>query len=452
MVLEDLIRKAVESVEAQYVDIRVERTEETRVRYIGKRLEFIEENNICGGHVRVLDEGAWGFAAFSGLSDVESQVKAALECARAMGSGNASLAEAPVCEDRVSAHLKKDPRTIDLDEKHALCKHYNDLLLEIPEIKTPNVLYQDKCTKKFFASSEGAYVEQEHVWVTLLIELVAHGSGQVQMSRNMMGSTDGFQAAENMDERVLETAHQAIHQLEAPSVREGTYDVIMDPSLCGQLVHEAFGHISEGDFYSDQTMKDQMRCSRQFAPEFLDVLDDATLQGEYGAYIYDDEGLPGQKTWLLKKGILAGHLHSRETAHELGESPTGNARALDYRFEPIVRMSCTYIANGDWKLEEMMEEIRTGLYAKSAIGGTTNMNRYIFHVGEAHLIDHGEIQGNVKNVIFSGDIFDTLKMIDAVGSDLTFGAGGCAKKGQHPLPISAGGPHIRMRGVNVRGG
>lgn len=450
--MEDLLKDAVESIRADYVDIRVEKTQETRVHYKGKQLEHIEENNILGGHIRVLHQGAWGFAAFSGLSDLKSKVNAALDCTRVLESGKTALAEVPVYEDRVPARLKKDPRTIDIDEKHELCKHYNEILLENPEIKPLNVLYQDKCVEKFFASSEGTYLEQEQVPVTFLVELVARDSGQVQMSRDAVGSTDGFQVVEHLDQRVFETAQQAIQQLKAPPIHEGIYDIIMDPILCGQMVHEAFGHMSEADFYGDQAIKDQMHLKRQFGPAFLDVIDDATLQGAYGAYAYDDEGVPGQKTYVLKGGVLAGHLHSRETAKTLGERPTGNARALDYRFEPIVRMSCTYITPGTWTLEEMMEDIKTGIYAKSAIGGTTNMNRYVFHVGEAHLIDHGERGRDVKNVMFSGDIFTTLGMIDAVGSDLKFGAGGCAKKGQQPLPISAGGPHIRMRNVHVRGG
>jgi TldD protein len=168
----------------------------------------------------------------------------------------------------------------------------------------------------------------------------------------------------------------------------------------------------------------------------------------------DDEGVPTQRTELISKGKLVGRLHSRETAGKLGEAPTGNARAISYRFPPIPRMRNTCIASGpDGKLGDLVKGIEEGVYAVDAFGGQTNGELFTFTAGDAFMIRNGEIAERVKDVTVSGNVFDTLRNIDAIGSD--FGnqdsAGGCGKAGQMPLPVSHGSPHIRIRNCVIGG-
>ena len=143
-------------------------------------------------------------------------------------------------------------------------------------------------------------------------------------------------------------AHRAVDLLKAPQVKGGEYTVILDPILAGVFIHEAFGHLSEADHvYEDDRMRDIMYMGRRFGGKHLNVIDGAAVPGLRGSYAYDDEGTPATRTHLIREGVLVGRLHSRETAAKMGETPTGNARAINYRHPPIVRMTNTFIEPGE---------------------------------------------------------------------------------------------------------
>jgi TldD protein len=139
-------------------------------------------------------------------------------------------------------------------------------------------------------------------------------------------------------------AARASRLLKAPQAKGGEYTVVLDPILAGVFVHEAFGHLSESDHvYENKELRDVMVLGKRFGSPQLNIVDGARVKNLRGSYKYDDEGVPATKTYLIKKGILSGRLHSRETAAKMGEPLSGNARAINYRFPPIVRMTNTYI-------------------------------------------------------------------------------------------------------------
>ena len=149
---------------------------------------------------------------------------------------------------------------------------------------------------------------------------------------------------------------------------------------------------------------------------------------------------------------MVGRLHSRETAGAMGEEPTGNARAIDCRHEPIVRMTNTIIEPGDATFDDLIRDIGEGIYAKNWYGGTTSMEMFTFSAGEAYAIRHGRIEELLRGVVLSGNVFETLHQIDAIANDLDINqGGGCGKGGQSPLPVSNGSPHIRLRRCLVGG-
>ena len=147
-----------------------------------------------------------------------------------------------------------------------------------------------------------------------------------------------------------------------------------------------------------------------------------------------------------------GRLHSRETAAKMGESPTGNARAINYRLPPIVRMSNTFIEPKGVSFEEMVGDIKEGVYVKNWYGGMTSMEMFTFSAGEAFMIRNGRIAEPLRPVVLTGNVFATLENIDAIGNDLRMNeGGGCGKGAQSPLPVSNGSPHIRIRHCLVGG-
>ena len=229
--------------------------------------------------------------------------------------------------------------------------------------------------------------------------------------------------------------------------------MVLDPILAGVFTHEAFGHLSESDFvYENDRMREIMVLGRKFGKPLLNIVDGGAVPGYRGSYKYDDEGIPSTKTYLIKEGVLVGRLHSRETAAKMGERPTGNARAISYSHQPIVRMSNTYIEPGATTFEEMISDIKEGVYAKNWYGGMTSMEMFTFSAGEAYMIRNGKIAELLRPVVLSGNVFTTLENIDAIGNDLDMNqGGGCGKGGQSPLAVSNGSPHIKISDCLVGG-
>jgi len=177
------------------------------------------------------------------------------------------------------------------------------------------------------------------------------------------------------------------------------------------------------------------------------------MPGLRGNIPYDDEGVARAKTHLITKGVLTSLLHSRETAKKMGVAPTGNARAISYEHEPIVRMTNTYIENGDHTFDEMLSEIDHGIYAIKAYGGQTVFEQFTFSAAYAYEIRNGEVGEMLKDVVLTGNLFETLRSIDMIGNDQQVhgGSGGCGKGGQFPLPVTDGSPHIRIQNVTIGG-
>ncbi|MGB2583652.1 MAG: TldD/PmbA family protein [Dehalococcoidia bacterium] len=452
--MRDHITEALKGHNADYIEIRIEEGEATRLQYRGRELEDIGKTTSLGGNVRALVKGGWGFISFNDVSDLKVKVEKAVRQARLVGKEESKLAPVEPVVAIVPPEVKKDPSVVPLAQKKGILDEYNDVIWSIPKVQTSIIGYSDRHKKVTFASTEGSYIEQTKVDVMARFNAVARDGNDVQQSSLSLGSNGDYGFMENLHSDVGEMAKRAVELLSAPQLKGGEYTVICDPILAGVFAHEAFGHLSESDFvYENERMREIMGLGRRFGGNYLNIIDGAAVPGLRGSYRYDDEGVPGTKTYLIREGILTGRLHSRETAAKMGEAPTGNARALDYTFQPIVRMTNTYIEPREASFEELISEIKEGVYAKSWYGGMTSMEMFTFSAGEAYMIRNGRVEELLRPVVLSGNVFTTLENIDAIGNDLDMNqGGGCGKGGQMPLPVSNGSPHIRISKCLLGGG
>src|SRR5437867_2104657 len=436
---------------ADYMELRLDDTETSRLVYRGRELEEIGRSRSFGGNVRALVKGGWGFVSFNDPAGLRDRGTEAVDGARHVGQASSELAAVEPVADIVPLHLLKDPREVPLARKKELLDRYNDTMLSVEGVTSTNITYWDGHKRTVFASSEGSYIEQERIDVVSRLAATARRNGDMQQASMSLGSLGDFSYIEQLDEAAEEIGRRAVELLNAPYAKGGTYPVVLDPVLAGVFCHEAFGHLSESDhIYENDRLKELMVLGRQFGRPQLNILDGAAVPGLRGSYKYDDEGVPARTTDLVREGILVGRLHSRETAAKMGEQPTGNARALDYRFPPIVRMTNTYIENGEMSFDEIIADVKEGVYAKNWYGGTTSMEMFTFSAGEAYMIRNGKIAELVRPVKLTGNLFTTLMNIDALGNDMDFNqGGGCGKGGQMPLPVSNGSPHIRIQDVVV---
>jgi len=448
--MENALRKS----NAEYTEIRIEDVTSSGASFRGEELDYIASAKASGGIVRALYKGGWGYATFNDLSDLDVRVKEACESARLIGKEKSELAEVEPVVDKISATLEKDFREMPLSEKESIIDEYNRIVLDYSEkIETSHVGYRDSFRKIWYANSEGTYIEDERPDVVGFISAMAREGDNIQQGReNAVGST-GFQIVEGMQERAETAAKRAVDLLAAPPVTGGKYTVILDPVLAGVFAHEAFGHLSEADFvYEDEHMKEIMVLGKRFGADILNIIDDGEFPDQLGTHKYDDEGVKTRKNYLIKDGILVGRLHSRETAAKMGEQPTGNARAISYGYEPIVRMTNTYIDKGDNTFENMIKDIKLGIYALDFIGGQTSMEMFTFSASYGYIIRDGKIAELVRDVVLTGNVFETLMNIDMVGNEIGWArSGGCGKGGQSGLRTGSGGPHVRVQNVVVGG-
>ncbi|OQX52287.1 MAG: hypothetical protein B5M53_09020 [Candidatus Cloacimonas sp. 4484_209] len=453
--MREKIRKMLSRVKIPFIEVHLEEKSGVEIQYARKELETLNQYVDVGGNIRAFSNGVWSFASFNSYDDLQEHINFVVREAKIAGKGRSGhLARIEPYQDEVILKIRSDPRKVTLREKIDIVKSYNKMLLKSKKIQSSRVRYGDQFVRRFYINSEGADIVEEKVYCGISFTAIARDGMNVQLMHKTRGDTSGFNVVYNLEDDVEEVKKDAIDLLKAEKVKGGVYTVIADPLLTGVFAHEAFGHLSEADFLStNKKMQKIMQLGKKFGNKELTIIDDGSIPGQRGSYKYDDEGVPAQKTYLIKNGMLVGRLHSRETAGSMKEKPTGNARAINYRFPPIVRMSNTYIKKGNKSFEELISDIDNGIYAVNALGGQTELEMFTFSSAKAYLIKDGRITKMVRDVILTGNVFETLKNIDAIGNDFSLhgGLGGCGKDGQFPLPVSHGGPHIRIRNVVVGG-
>ncbi|MEM0096274.1 MAG: TldD/PmbA family protein [Candidatus Bathyarchaeia archaeon] len=456
--LDKIIEVAVQKFGAEYAEARAQKLFKTMLTVKEEKVEAVREGIENGVAIRVLVNGAWGFASVcsfdaSVLSDATSHACKMAKTASLKLKNPIKLAESKAVEDRVLVKPKKNPTEIPIENKIKTTLTIAKNVLEYDNrVKSCTVDYLDLVGTNYFMNSEGTYIEQDKLYVWSRISATAKEKDVYTFSREEVGSTAGYEVFDIETPEVVgeRAAKRAVDQLKAKPPKGGTFPVVLGPNVVGVFVHEAFGHLAEADLtLSGSVLMDKL--GKKVASEVVTVYDDGTIEGAFGSFEYDDEGVPAQKTLLIKDGIVVGLMHNKETAKKFNAQPTGNARAEDFRTEPIIRMRNTFMAPRDYSLEELIEDIKFGYYFKSFRGGQANLDG-TFQVGiqEGYEIVKGEVSEPVRNASISGNTLETLRKVDAVGKDFELWPGRCGK-GQTAF-VCDGGPHIRVLEVLVGGG
>ena len=457
---DDLI-KAVDygqKLGANYVEVRAQKLFKTLLTTKDGRVEAAKEGIENGAGIRVLAKGAWGFVTLGTLDPklLKQAVEEAFKMAKAASfkvKTPVKLVETKAVEDRVVAKPRKDPKEISIKEKINVALTIDKTIFNYDRrVKSCTVDYLDLTGMNYFINSNGTYLEQDKLYVWSRILASAREADVFTSGREEIGSTAGFEVfdmgtPENVGTMI---AKRVTDQLKAKTPKGGTFPAVIGTNVVGVFIHEALGHLAEADLTLSGSVLSN-KFGKKIASEVVTVYDDGTVDGAFGSFKYDDEGVPTQKTLLIKNGEVVGLMHNRETAFKFNTKSTGNARAEDFRFEPIIRMRNTYLVPGDSTFKELFEGINFGYYLKSFRGGQANLDG-TFQVGiqEAYEIVNGQLGSPVRNASISGNTLETLHKVDAVGRDFKLWPGRCGK-GQTAF-ICDGGPHIRVREVIIGGG
>ncbi|MDR2943935.1 MAG: TldD/PmbA family protein [Methanosarcinales archaeon] len=438
----------------QYYDAnRIEGRSMTIIIDNGK-LETISRNSSKGTGIRALCQGSWGYTSIDGETDLETGIKNASELAASMNRTTPKervvLGGAPKRKVGSMPVIKINPEDISIEEKVELLREIEKHAAE-EGIKSTRVSYSESVLTTRFMNSEGEEKEYSTIKSGFSVSAVAAVGNNYQAGRESRFNIAGYEIFEKNDPYKLakEAAEMAKSLLKAKTPKGGAVPVILDPELAGVFTHEAVGHASESDLVLQNDSVLSGKLGKQIASPKITVIDDPTLH-EYGYYPFDAEGIPPEKTVLIKDGVLNSYLHSRETAGVF-ESVSGNARAQGYAM-PVVRMSNTYIDKGDASFEEILEDIKNGIYLIGSRGGQVNTGEGVFQFNaeKGYRIQNGEITDLVRDVSLSGQTLDILNQIRMVGKDVKLHAGHCGKSGQ-TVPVTDGAPHISISKATVGG-
>lgn len=465
--MEDILEKIIESATklgASYADIRFDEVESTRVQVKNKEVTSFRTLFEHGAGLRVLVNGAWGFTMSSDLRELASSVKKAVKLAKQSAAHRTERIE--VIEQRqfksdVEWRAKKPHSSVGIEDKLKFALEVNKRPKEMSEkIALVNNVYLEGKMNRWFVNSEGTFIKHSKPVTACSIRLVGKSGDLIVERSKALGGLAGLEATPF--DKILEIADEETRNvlalLKAKPAPSGDFSAVLNFDLGYTLAHEAFGHLCEGDSILEGESILEGKIGEQVASNIVTIIDDPTMKESsgipaYGSFPFDDEGVKAVPTTLVDKGKLVSYLHSRETAWKLGQKLTGNARVESYKRLPLVRMSNTYIKPGTYSEEELIEDIKDGVYLVDSMGGQTS-GQGTFHVGVqmCYLIENREKGELRRGTAIAGRTLDTLKNIDAVGKQMSFDIGGCGK-GDPSQSVRCGsnGPPIRVSSITVGG-
>lgn len=437
-----------------FSDVRIEETFSTTIAYEAGDWSSNHTRRQAGAFIRVYDGKMWYYASTTELDRIQEE----LDSLAAMATPNADILNDPVVKrhqankDQLIRFTENCIKNVPHEEKERLVRRAHDLLTGKEGAAMVQSYYVDEFRKKHIMSSIGCDVEWDYQHCGLAVVLVLN-VGSAPYNDMEVFYANHFDELNVTDEAVLKVYTEGYdYAKNAVPVVPGTYPVILSPKVTGVFAHESFGHKSESDFMlGDENMLKEWALGSRVGSDILSIYDEGDELGS-GYAPYDDEGNKKICAWLIKDGILSGRLHSSATAAALNEEVTGNARALNFEYEPIVRMTSTCIGAGKQTKEELFASIREGVYIDSYNHGS-GMSTFTIAPSKAFMIRDGKIAEPVRVSVITGNVMETLHLIDGLSDKhevISSAFGGCGKMEQSSLRVSDGGPYMRVSKMNVQ--
>ena len=444
----DEVLKRAEELGASFADVRVE-TVKSLVIVANEVREYVSVNSVeSGSFLRVLYEGNWGNASFPREPKPED-VDLALRTA--VGSGNAAVVYLNQKTDRVRVTMSPNPEDFSIEDKMKILRKVRDEVLKLEGVKSVTVAYREELVTKEYFSTDPRDIRQEYGFNGFYVVATVR-RGDVNLTVNERVYSYKRYVLEAEAERVIESMKRKVKEkLESVPPRQGKFPVVLSPEVTGVFAHEAVGHLSEADLAVSGIFRDKV--GKQIASPLVSISDTPFIDQEQaiGITIYDDEGVDARKAEIIKNGVLNEFLNDRYYAAYLGRRTTGNARAEGPSSMPLIRMRNTHFEPGDSTAEELIREVREGYLLVSMSGGQTDSDgTFQFGIDEAYEIRDGEVGKPVTFLAITGNTLDALKRVSGVSKDFVFSPGFCGKGGQ-TVPVSDGGPYVRIDGILVGG-
>lgn len=420
--------------------------------------------------VRVLVDGNMGFASFDRL---ETELGEQALCAAIKMARNSKREQPIELGEPVSNRAKwktETKRPLEDVSIEDIMETATELNKQMEGLASYILMVSPKVQKKYLVTSEGSVIEGELSYILMAAILTASsktGSEQRYLDMTVAGGWERIEEAklyEHLSDEVSRLKKAAENAESVMELMNQPIDMVVGQEVAGIIAHENVGHPSEGDrimgregaqagesFWRDLTLGES-----RVGSEVVNVSEDPTIPKTSGFYEYDDEGVKSRKRELIKNGIINEPLLNREFGTRFGLESNAAARSVGFNREPIIRMANTYFEPGDHSLEELIDEVKLGVYMRSFKEWNIDDRRYQskYTGSEAYLIKNGEITDTmVKRPVMETTSVGMLSAIDAISKNLTFEfPGTCGKSDpSQGVPVYAGGGEIRFRNIRLGG-
>lgn len=480
--LESLMAGALSSG-ADFADIYLECTSYTNLLLKDSQVTSGGYHEDFGAGIRVLcgERTGYSYCETTERRDMEAAVRAASAICAAGGGPQAIRAGRQsgrrICADMYGNMLEKAAAgrkcrggLYEMTESWESCRRRKmaDILKRIEEElrrrepRTVKVIAQisDSVSRVVMYNSLGELTFETRPMGSVSVSAVFSGHGlDGKMTNITKSESRSFRAGAEMlsEDLVMELADGVLRNLdarfEAVRPKGGRMPVVMGAGASGILLHEAMGHAFEADFNRKGQSIFSDRMGQRICAPGISIVDDGTIPGNRGACAFDDEGIPGQKTYMVEDGVLTSYLHDRISAAWYGASPTGNGRRENFRFNPIPRMRTTYMENGDCDASDIIASVKKGIYVDEFSNGQVQIGEgdFTFYVNSGFLIEDGRLTAPVKDINVIGNGPEALADITIVGNDLKISNGTWTCGKEQSVPVSVGIPTILVKALTVGG-
>jgi TldD protein len=449
-----VLKKALSSG-GDFADIFIERSAPLSIVCEDSRIEKVMSGLDRGAGVRLVFGQRTAYAYTNEITTVSLlELADAVSQAAARGAHHTDI-NLSRKNPRVDLPVEKDPEKAAMSLKAGMVLEANRTARAFDRrIRQVLVSYRENRQQVLIANSDGAVAEDERMYLTAVVHVVAAQDDVVQTGYEPISGIAGMELFDAHPlVRAAETAaRRAVMMLSAKKASAGRMPVVLSSEAGGTMIHEAVGHGLEADLAQSGLSVYSNRRGEKIASPLITVVDDATLPGKRGSFRFDDEGIDAERTVLVDKGILKTFLYDRLTAMKDAARSTGNGRRESYKHRPIPRMTNTMIVPGESDPADILRSTPTGLFVKKMGGGQVNTvnGDFVFEVSEGYRIENGRIGEPVRGATLAGNGPQVLMSIDMVGSDLGFSIGTCGKDGQGS-PVSDAQPTLRIPEITVGG-
>ncbi len=398
-----------------------------------------------------------GYAHSTEIS--EAALGRAVATARmAVGDGGAVLAEGPAPTNRRLYTDRNPMEDAEFPVKIETLREIDAFLRDLdPRVVQVSASLRASLQEVHILRPDGAMVSDTRPMAQLYISVIVEQDGRRETGSHGSGGRvglSGLMAPAHWQASAREALRIARVNLEAVPAPAGQMDVVVGAGWPGVLLHEAVGHGLEGDFNRKATSAFTGLIGQQVAARGVTVIDDGTLPDRRGSISVDDEGTPSRRNVLIEDGVLVGYLQDRQNARLMGVAPTGNGRRQSFAHAPIPRMTNTFMQAGNATRDEVLAELRDGIYAVGFSGGQVDITngKFVFSCTEAYRVKNGKIGAPVVGATLIGDGPGAMKQVRAIANDMEMdpGIGSCGKAGQS-VPVGVGQPTLLIGGLTVGG-